>query len=96
VSNHGHSVELFSSAPKTVRHGQSLVLRATAPGAAQIKVLAGGQDRGTISGAQGRITVDPAVLGEGPVVLRALALEQHEAGPRVRAVSKPIELVVTK
>ena len=65
---------------------------ASLPGAKEIVVMANVRPVGRISGDSGTVSIDPRVLGQGPVRLMTVAVREG-AGPR-QVVAKPIDLTI--
>ena len=65
---------------------------ASLPGAKEIVVMANVRPVGRIPGDSGSVSIDPRVLGQGPVRLMTVAVREG-AGPR-QVVAKPIDLTI--
>ena len=65
---------------------------ASLPGAKEIVVMANVRPVGRIAGESGTASIDPRVLGQGPVRLMTVAVRDG-AGPR-QVVAKPIDLTI--
>jgi hypothetical protein len=99
VDNRSRTCELATSAINKTRWGQNLVLRVDAPGAAQFSILdQAGRSLYTAGGEQGRVTIDPRRLGQGPVTIHAVAFDkadnETDGKPVVRAIARPLRLLV--
>ncbi|MHB1037952.1 MAG: TIGR03790 family protein [Pirellulales bacterium] len=91
VANRGRSIE-FSAAPTRARWGRPLVLSARSPGAAGIAFYQNAALLGKTTGESGRLEIDPKILGQGPVQLRAVAT--GKAGPTDSVAARPVSLTV--
>ncbi len=92
VDNQGRSAELTTSPAKSVRWDEALTVHAKAPGARQIYVLCNSRALGVIAGEEGQLSVNPRLLGLGPVSLQAVAVAGASA--RDRVVPPPVSLVI--
>ncbi len=92
VDNQGRSAELTTRPAKTVRWDEALTVHAKASGARQIYVLCNSRVLGVIAGESGELSVNPRLLGLGPVSLQAVAVAGASA--RDRVVPPPVSLVV--
>jgi hypothetical protein len=90
-NNHGRSMT-FTSTTDQVRLGQKIRLQAEAPGALAIYFYNNGRVLGQVNGDKGDLAVNSAVLGAGPVVLRAIAL--GKGGANTHVLATPIELTI--
>jgi uncharacterized protein (TIGR03790 family) len=90
-SNHGQTVELTADQTKA-RWGTPLKLTASTQQADRILLFHNSQIVGQISGSSGTTDIDPRVLGEGRLELRAFALGGNDAAHR--ALSSPLLLEV--
>ena len=91
IDNRGQRVA-FAAATKTPRWGEMLKLRAKAPGMSRIFVVHNTNVLGQIDGAEGELSVDPRLLGLGPVRLQAIGVP--EKGLRELVGSAPLSLTV--
>jgi hypothetical protein len=71
---------------------ESLLLAAKAPGMSEIIFVHNGRILGRADGEEARVTINPRVLGTGPVTLQAFGLTRGESSASVR--SRPIELTI--
>jgi len=92
TANHGRKITASVTPTGTVRPGKPLVVTADSPGSTSIAVLHNSRLLGTIARDSGRLQVDPAKLGFGPVQLRVVGL--GHGGSTSYAWAQPIELVV--
>lgn len=92
VNNQGLSVEVSTTPAKTVRWGEALTVYAKAPGAARIYVVQNNRILGEIAGQDGQVSINPRVLGTGPVSLQALVVSAE--GARGYTSSRLLNLVV--
>jgi hypothetical protein len=92
TANHGRKITASVTPAGSVRPGEPLVLAVESPGSIKIAVLQGSRLLGEIPGEGGRLQLDPATLGFGPVQLRVVGVGQ--GGSTSYAWAEPIELVV--
>jgi hypothetical protein len=92
VNNQGASVELATTPAKTVRWGETLSVHAKSAGASKIFVVQNNRVLGLINGDDGQLSVNPRMLGTGPVALQALAVSTANA--RGYTSSSPLPLVI--
>ncbi len=71
---------------------EPLLLAAKAPGVSEIIFVHNGRILGRADGEEARLTINPRVLGSGPVTLQAFGLTRGESSASVR--SRPIELTI--
>ncbi|MHB8862866.1 MAG: TPR end-of-group domain-containing protein [Pirellulaceae bacterium] len=91
VDNRGDSLTLTreKSDSSDVVYGTPLLVRAKVPTAKSIVIVHNGRELGTISGAEGTLSVDTQTLGPGPVALQASARVGAHVG-----FSAPLQLMV--
>ena len=94
TAGHGRKITTSVTPRGTVRLGRPLVLAASSPGSIGIAVLHNSRLLGRINGPSGRLDIDPAILGYGPVRLRAVGL--GKGGPLDYVWSEPLEVTVEK
>ncbi len=75
----------------TVGLKQRISITAKAPDCTVIAVFQGNRLVGKITGSQGRVEIDAASLGSGPVRLRVMGLSQV---PRNNVVARPLDVEV--
>lgn len=92
VDNNGLKAQLSTQPAGKVRYDQKLVVKAKAPGMKEIHVVHNGRLLGTIAGEEGEVTVNPKLMGLGPVAIHAMASRANSA--RERVVPIPIALTV--
>ncbi len=92
TANHGRQINASVTPSGTVAADKPLVITARSPGSIGIVVLARSRLIGRIPGEEGRLEIDPATLGYGPVQLRVVAL--GNGGPITYVWAKPLELTV--
>jgi hypothetical protein len=92
-ANHGRSIEASVAPQGTAPAGSPLVVSVKSPGSTRIAVLHNSHLVGTIAGESGRVEIDPAVLGSGPVRLRAVGIVADDA-PIQYVWSPPLEVHV--
>ena len=90
-NNHRRTMK-FTSSVARVRLGQKIRLQAEAPGVLAIYFYNNGRVLGQVNGDKGDLAVNSAILGSGPVTLRAIGLGKGGAASHVLAA--PIELTV--
>jgi hypothetical protein len=90
-NNHGRKMT-FTSTTDRVRLGQKIRLQAEAPGALTIYFYNNGRVLGQVNGDKGELAVNSAVLGAGPVVLRAIAL--GKGGANTHVLATPLEVTI--
>ncbi len=90
TANHARSVEV-SPLPRAIRSGQPLRIAAKAPGCTVIAVFQGNRLLGKIAGPQGRVDIDTAALGDGPVRLRVIGLG---GAPRNNVAARPLDVEI--
>ncbi len=92
VDNQGHRATMTTQPSGKVRWGQTLTVDLKAPGMKQIYVLNNGRLLGQVTGEQGQVKLNPAVLGLGPVGLQAVAVSG--TAYRDRVTPAPVEITV--
>lgn len=92
TANHGRRVTLTGAAEGRAAWGEPLTLDVEAPGAVAVVVVQGQRPVGRLAGPRGKVEIDPAALGVGPVSLQAIAL--GPTGVATNALSQPVELNV--
>jgi hypothetical protein len=92
AENRQHWIELSSEPPGRARWGEPLKLSVDAPGALGSVVTQGTRTLGKILGPSGALSIDPQVLGSGPVELRAVAIGAQ--GMLSNVASSPLALNV--
>ena len=93
TANHGRTIEVSLAPQGTAAAGAPLVVTAKSPGSTRIAILHNSHLVGTIAGESGRVEIDPAVVGSGPVRLRAVGIVADDA-PMQYAWSPPLEVNV--
>ncbi len=91
TANYGRTIEVSASPPRVLRGGTPLAITANAPGCTIVAVLQGSRIVAKINGPQGRVEIDPATLGSGPVRLQVMGLSQQ---PRENVVARPLDFEV--
>lgn len=91
VDNHGGTARL-SAERREVRWGEPVELQFTSPGALGAAIYHDSRLLGTITGAEGSLTVEPQSLGLGPVRLRAVAL--GDGATQKHVLAAPLMLMV--
>jgi hypothetical protein len=92
TANHGRKIAATVTPQGSVRPGRPLVVAANSPGSVDINVLHNSRLLGRIAGEQGRLSIDPATLGYGPVRLRVVG--RGKGGSTSYAWARPLELTV--
>ena len=92
TANHGRKITASVRPRGTVRPDKPLVVTADSPGSISIAVLHNSRLLGKIAGEGGRLQIDPAPLGLGPVSLRVVGL--GKGGSTSYAWARPIELTI--
>ena len=95
TANHGRTIEVSVAPQGTVPAGTPLVVSAKSPGSTRIAVLHNSHLVGSIAGESGRVEIDPAVVGSGPVRLRAVGVTS-DGKPMQYAWSPPLEVNVRR
>lgn len=90
TANHGRQIAVTVEPQQTVRPGQPLWVAANSPGSMEIAVLHNSRLLGKIPSEKGRLQIDPATLGSGPVQLRVVGV--GDDGPKDYVWAEPIEL----
>ena len=91
--NHGRTIEVSIAPQGTAPAGAPLVVSAKSPGSTRIAILHNSHLVGSIAGESGRVEIDPAVVGSGPVRLRAVGIVSNDA-PMQYAWSPPLEVTI--
>ena len=91
IDNHGHSLK-FDASTHDAQWDQPLTLKAEAPGMDGVVFFNNGRVIGRFNGASGEATVEPRLLGIGPVMLQAVALSRESGSEQVWA--KPLQISV--
>ena len=94
TDNHGRKITASAKPNGTVSITAPVVVTVDSPGSTAIVVLHNSRMIGQIKSASGKIEINPAILGYGPVGLRVVAIGQ--GGPNDYVTAKPIELTVTQ
>ncbi len=92
VDNRGHQVSWVSEPGPDVKWGEPIHLIARSAGADRIMFVQGTRELARVRPGE-KLTLDPRVLGFGPVVIRAAALRSQ--GPDRGVWSRPMRLNVT-
>jgi len=92
TANHGRKITASLSPTGTLSPGSPLVVTASSPRSVGIVVLHNSHAIGRLAGESGRIEIDAAVLGSGPIRLRVVGLS--DGGPSSYVWARPLELVV--
>ncbi len=90
--NHGHSIEVRADPPKYVSLHKPLVITAKAPGCTAIRVMHATATLGEIQGEDGKIDIDPQVIGRGPVRLQVVGV--GSGGLKSNVFAQPLDLVI--
>jgi hypothetical protein len=93
AANHGRSIEVSAAPSGTLAMRDKLVLSVKSPGSNGVVVLEGARELGHIDGAEGRIEISPATLGEGIVHLQVVGLGGR---PQNNVFARPLSVTVTK
>lgn len=92
TANHHRTIEVTASPTETLDLRQTLVITAKAAGCSQIAVLQGTRVVGRIAAEEGRVEIDGATIGAGPVRLQVVGLGKE--GPNSNVLAKPLQFVV--
>ncbi len=92
TANHGRTITASISPQEKVALGTPLVISASSPGSKEIYVLHNSRLIGKIAGEQGRVEVNPAILGVGPVQLRVVGI--GDGKPTDYAWAKPLAVTI--
>ena len=92
TSNHGRTARLSVSPQGTIPAGKPLVATVKSPGSIGIAVMQNTRLLGRVAREAGKIEIDAAKLGSGPVRLHAVGL--GKGLPNTNAVSAPVEVVL--
>lgn len=92
INNHGRKIDFTCSAKDTATWKTKIKLMAESPGARGISFFEATRLLGAIKTEKGEIEIDPAILGTGPVLLRARA--QFGDKPNEAVLATPIEITV--
>lgn len=92
TSNRGRRIAVNVAPQQTVEPGDPIWIAANSPGSTEIAVLHNSRMLGKIAGDKGRLKIDPAGLGYGPVRLRVVGIAGKE--PINYAWADPIELTI--
>ncbi len=92
TANHGRTISASISPREKVSLRTPLVISASSPGSKKIYVLHNSRLVGQIAGEQGRVEVDPAILGLGPVQLRVVGIGDGKSTDY--AWAKPLSVTI--
>ncbi len=90
-NNYGKKMK-FDASPHTVRPDRALKLKANAPDAVGVAFYQNERLIAKFSGASGEKTIDPAMLGDGPVTLRAIGWGR--GGVANHVIADPVEVTI--
>ncbi len=93
TANYGRTINVSLAPQGKAKPGESLIVKAKAPGCNMLVVLQGTRLVGGVSRDQGTIEIDAAKLGSGPVRLQVIGLGH---GVAETVMAKPMELTVDK
>ena len=85
TANHGLAIEAARTDSDADRPGHPVLLSVKAPGCVGIRVFQGTRAVAAAATPQAQLTIDPALLGTGPVQLRVVGLGKHGAQDSVAA-----------
>jgi hypothetical protein len=94
TANHDHTIEATVEPKGTVAFDKPLVITAKCPESMGIAVMHNSQMLGKITGASGRLEINPTALGLGPVLLRVVGL--GDGTPINYVWAEPLQLTVEK
>jgi hypothetical protein len=92
VDNRGRSVKVSASEGPRLHWGQPVEFQVDAAGATAVVIAQGMRRLGSRAGANGTFTIDPRLLGQGPVAVQAIAL--GAGGADEVMFSQPLEFAV--
>ncbi len=94
TANHGRTITASISPHEKVTLRTPLVISASSPGSKKIYVLHNSRMVGQIGDEQGRVEVDPAILGTGPVQLRVVGIGNGKSTDY--AWAKPLSVTIKR